>query len=60
MADALGVRTSVHEHLRIARLLDAHGDVVGAICAYTEVIRDGVEPAATEARLRIASLAGRA
>jgi len=53
-------RTSAHEHLRIARLLDAHGDVIGAICAYREVMRAGPEAAATEALLRIAALARRA
>lgn len=59
MAGAVDVKTDIREHLRIARLLDAHGDTVGAICAYREVIRDGVEPAATEARHRIALLARR-
>ena len=41
---------TTEEHLRIARLLDAHGDVIGAICAYREVIREGSDGAATEAR----------
>jgi hypothetical protein len=48
------------EHLRIARLLDAHGDVIAAICAYREVMREGPESAAAEALLRISALARRA
>ena len=59
MREASRTRTSTLEHLRIARLLDAHGDVIGAICAYREVMRDGPEVAATEALLRIAALARR-
>jgi len=59
MSEPPRTRTSVHEHLRIARLLDAHGDVIGAICAYREVMRAGPEAAATEALLRIAALARR-
>jgi hypothetical protein len=47
------------EHLRIARLLDAHGEVIGAICAYREVLRDGGEAAVDEALRRIAALARR-
>src|ERR1700730_17923151 len=54
MREASGTRSSALEHLRIARLLDAHGDVIGAICAYREVMREGPEAAATEALLRIA------
>ena len=59
MTEAQRTRTSAREHLRIARLLDAHGDVIGAICAYGEVMRAGPEAAATEALLRIAALARR-
>jgi hypothetical protein len=59
MREASRTRTSTLEHLRIARLLDAHGDVIAAICAYREVMRDGPEAAATEALLRIAALARR-
>jgi hypothetical protein len=59
MRAAAGTGTIALEHLRIARLLDAHGDVIGAICAYREVMREGPEAAATEALLRIAALARR-
>ena len=59
MGEAACTQTSAREHLRIARLLDAHGDVIGAICAYREVMRAGPEAAATEALLRIAALARR-
>jgi hypothetical protein len=59
MSDALHTRRNALEHLRIARLLDAHGDVIAAICAYREVVRQGPEPAATEAEHRIAELARR-
>jgi hypothetical protein len=59
MREAGRTRTSALEHLRIARLLDAHGDVIAAICAYREVMREGPEAAATEALLRIAALARR-
>jgi hypothetical protein len=55
--EAPGVATRVAEHLRIARLLEAHGDAIGAILAYREVICDGVEPAARDARLRVEALA---
>jgi hypothetical protein len=41
-------------------LLEAHGDAIGAILAYREVIREGIEPAARDARLRVAALARRA
>jgi predicted TPR repeat methyltransferase len=60
MSDAARTLTSAREHLRIARLLEASGDVIGAICAYREVVRAGPEGAATEALLRIAALARRA
>jgi hypothetical protein len=59
MSEAIRSRPSALEHLRIARLLDAHGDVIGAICAYREVLRAGPEAAATEALLRISVLARR-
>jgi len=59
MREAAGTRTSALEHLRIARLLDANGDVIAAICAYREVMREGPEAAATEALLRIAALSRR-
>jgi hypothetical protein len=59
MSQALRTRTSALEHLRVARLLDAHGDVIAAICAYREVMREGPEAAASEALLRIAALARR-
>jgi hypothetical protein len=55
-----GTRTTAAEHLRVARLLEAHGDAIGAVLAYREVIRAGVEPAATEARRSVAILARRA
>lgn len=45
------------EHLRIARLLEANGDVIAAICAYREVARDGSSAAASEALQRITALA---
>ncbi len=57
MQAARSSRASGLEHLRIARLLDAHGDVIAAICAYREVMRQGPEAAATEALLRISALA---
>jgi len=53
-------RSTVAEHLRVARLLEVHGDAIGAVLAYREVIRAGVEPAATEARRSVAVLARRA
>jgi hypothetical protein len=52
-----GAETQVAEHLRIARVLEAHGDAIGAILAYREVICDGVEPHARDARLRVEALA---
>jgi hypothetical protein len=57
MSDTAGVRLHGVEQLRIARLLEAHGDTIGAILAYREVIRDGLGPAADHARLRVAALA---
>jgi hypothetical protein len=57
MKQAPGVETRVAEHLRIARVLEAHGDAIGAILAYGEVIRDGIEPHARDARLRVEALA---
>jgi hypothetical protein len=57
MTEALKIRRRGQEHLRIARLLDAHGDVIGAICAYREAAREGSEAAVSEALLRIAALA---
>jgi hypothetical protein len=54
-----GIRTTTAEHLRVARLLEAHGDAIGAVLAYREVIAAGVEPAATEARRCVALLARR-
>jgi len=39
------------------RLLDAHGDVIGAICAYREAARNGSADAVSEALARIAALA---
>ncbi len=59
MTEALTIRRSAQEHLRIARLLDAHGDVIGAICAYREVAREGSDAAVSEALARIADLARR-
>jgi hypothetical protein len=38
-------------------VLEAHGDAIGAILAYREVIRDGTEPHAADARLRVEALA---
>ena len=60
MNDALRARRNALEHLRVARLLDAHGEVIAAICAYREVVRQGPEADATEAVHRIAALARRA
>jgi hypothetical protein len=57
MTEALKIRRSALEHLRIARLLDAHGDVIGAICAYREAAREGSGDAVSEALTRIAALA---
>jgi hypothetical protein len=57
MTEALKIRRSALEHLRIARLLDAHGDVIGAICAYREAAREGSGEAVSEALVRIAALA---
>jgi hypothetical protein len=57
MNHAPGLRAHAAEQLRIARLLEAHGDAIGAILAYREVIREGLEPAAHDARLRVAALA---
>jgi hypothetical protein len=59
MSEAIGVRPQALEHLRIARLLDAHGDVIGAICAYREVVRAGSSAESSEALQRIAALARR-
>jgi hypothetical protein len=55
--ETVAVPPSAGEHLRIGRLLEAHGDPIGAILAYRLVIQDGVEPAASEARWRIDRLA---
>ena len=55
-----GTATTVDEQLRIARLLEKHGDAIGAVLAYREVICSGVEPAASEARRSVAVLARRA
>jgi hypothetical protein len=52
--------TMAAERLRVARVLEAHGDAIGAVLAYREVICTGVEPAATEARRSVATLARRA
>ena len=60
MSEAIGTRPVALEHLRIARLLDAHGEVIGAICAYREVVRTGSGAEASEALRRIATLARRA
>ncbi len=57
MTEALKIRRSAKEHLRIARLLDSHGDVIGAICAYREAAREGSGAAVSEALARIAALA---
>jgi hypothetical protein len=57
MKQGPGVDVRVAEHLRVARLLEAHGDAIGAILAYREVIRDGIEPHARDARLRVEALA---
>ena len=55
-----GTAATVTEQLRVARLLEEHGDAIGAVLAYREVICAGVEPAATEARRSVAVLARRA
>ncbi|HEV3274270.1 MAG TPA: hypothetical protein VG299_05335 [Candidatus Dormibacteraeota bacterium] len=60
MRDTLCLRRSALEHLRIARLLDAHGHAIGAICAYREAMREQPDAAACEALIRIAALARRA
>jgi hypothetical protein len=60
MNEAPDARLTSAERMRVARLLEARGDPIGAILAYGEVIREGAEPAATEARLRIGGLARRA
>ena len=60
MSEASRSHRSALEQLRIARLLDAHGDVIGAICAYREVVRAGSGAEASEALLRVAALARRA
>jgi hypothetical protein len=57
MTEAISVRRTAVEHLRIARLLDANGDVIAAICAYRDVVREGPGAAASEALQRIAALA---
>ena len=57
VSEAIGVRRAAIEHLRIARLLDANGDVIAAICAYREVAREGSSAAASEALERISALA---
>lgn len=57
--DAPQTRQRGLDHLRVARLLEANGDVIGAICAYREAMREGPASAATEALLRIADLARR-
>jgi hypothetical protein len=59
MRETLCGRRGALEHLRIARLLDAHGHVIGAICAYHEAMREQPEAAAAEALARIAALARR-
>jgi hypothetical protein len=59
MSEASRSHRSGLEQLRIARLLDAHGDVIAAICAYREVIQEGSDAAADEALRRIAALSGR-
>lgn len=60
MREAVRNPENALDHLRIARLLDAHGDVIAAICAYSEVIREGPEHEAAEALLRIDALARQA
>ena len=59
VSDAIGVRRATQEHLRIARLLEANGEVIAAICAYSEVAREGSSAAASEALQRISALARR-
>jgi hypothetical protein len=57
VSEATGIRRATLEHLRIARLLEANGDVIAAICAYREVAREGSTAAASEALQRITALA---
>ncbi len=57
MSETVAVPANAAEHLRIGRLLERHGDPIGAILAYRLVIEEGVEPAASEARRRIDALA---
>jgi hypothetical protein len=59
MRETLSTRRGALEHLRIARLLDAHGHVIGAICAYREAMREQPEATAAEALARIAALSRR-
>jgi hypothetical protein len=55
--ESAAVPANAAEHLRVGRLLEGHGDPIGAILAYRLVIQDGLEPAASEARRRIDGLA---
>jgi hypothetical protein len=58
MPDAATTSPSGAELMRVARLFEARGNIIAAICTYHEVICAGVEPAAAAARLRVAALAG--
>jgi hypothetical protein len=57
MSEAATAFSTSAELMGAARWYEAHGNVIAAICTYREVIRAGVEPAAAEARLRVAALA---
>jgi hypothetical protein len=57
VSETVAVPTDAAEQLRIGRLLERHGDPIGAILAYRLVIQGGIEPAASEARRRIDALA---
>jgi hypothetical protein len=57
VSESVAVPAKAAEQLRIGRLLECHGDPIGATLAYRLVIQGGVEPAASEARRRIDGLA---
>jgi hypothetical protein len=57
VSETVAAPADAAEHLRIGRLLEGHGDPIGAILAYRLVIESGIEPAASEARRRIDGVA---
>ncbi len=58
MSEAATTFSSGAGLMEAARWFEDQGNVIVAICVYREVIRAGVEPAAADARLRVAMLAG--